>query len=248
MTDCVNRTVFIDGDICDEFFSGAYVWGDDADGYHEVRVEYESIDGYISVYGTWVLVHDTRPVAQFSMTGSFKENRKLELNDTSKASNDPYVIARYPITGYPWRFTGENECRRVRDISSVYKELLYKEPGFYGVELTVYNSLRSSEIYKLDFEILPDNPPAINLNIWNNVLARNEEMELTYEAVSVDGDSISAESFDIYYDENNDETYTRFLGTFSPEEFELFTASSLGRYKVIVYAREEFGQETILEL
>jgi len=247
MTYCSNRMVFIDGVRIEEFFSGNFIWGDSMDGFHEVIVQYESVDGYLSYYSAWVLVHDTKPVAQFEMLGSFKQNRKLTLRDTSSASNDPYVSSMYPITEYSWKFTGDSSSRRALDISDVYKELLYKEPGFYGVELIAKNSLRPSETYVLNFEILPDNPPAVVFNIWNNVLARGEHMELTYEAVSVDGDSIAIKSFDIYHDENNDGSFSRFMGTFTQQEFEDFEAVSLGRYMVVSHVKEEFGEETIPE-
>ncbi len=256
----ISRTVSIDGIELSQYeaaslFSGSYIWGDHKDGLRNIKVQYISTDGYPAEYSCWVLVHDTKPQPQFKITGTYKENRALRLQNTScyadayvnQLANTPEYRSLLQIKTIGWNDYGSQSIR-YRTNNSSLKELLYKEPGFYRYSLTAGNNLRTdTATYDISFQIMEDNKPAIALNIWNYMLIRNEKLQLTYTAESADGDSINIEKLDIYYDSNNDKTYEEHIGVFTPAQFEGFKASRLGNYKVVAFAKEAFGEETLAE-
>jgi len=247
------RYVYVDGQQVSDslFFSGNYVFGLGKHGLRNILVKYISTTGEESITSAWVSVYNTKPYVQFKVDGSYKENRKMAITNDSVSANDPYVYSNFPINNYTWSFStieGESVNFKLNDISDLYKEFLSKGTGTYHVTLVGTNTLgRVSDPYELDITIIEDYPPAVEANIWNNVLARNEQLKLTYSASSTDGDLIASSVMEIYYDADNDGTIETLLETYNTEEFSEFTPTELGNYKVIITATEEFGEETLPE-
>jgi len=127
---------------------------------------------------------------------------------------------------------------------------MYKKPGSYEIELTVTNSLgRVSDPYVFDFEIFPDYQPAVEIDLNNSVIARNEKVGAwNYNAVSTDNDIISSNTIELWYDSNNDGTYDQLLNTYDGKNgFPEFTPTKLGKYKFVDKVVESFGEETLPE-
>jgi len=248
------REVYINGEIVDDdlFFSGNYVFGDEKDGMKRIEVYYESVEGIISTSIHWAYIYDTKPVAQFKLDGTFKENRKLSAVENCTIGNTQIVLDHYPIISYEWKFItvdGESSSLKQRTpTSDKHREFLYKKPGVYRLELTITNTLgRVSKPYTLDFVICEDTPPAIEMNIWNGVLTRGEELKLHYSASSVDNDTVASKTLQLYYDSNNDGVCDQLVKTFPNGQFTGYAPNKLGKYKLVAIATEEFGQDTLTE-
>ncbi|TFE27855.1 Athe_2463 domain-containing protein [Cohnella luojiensis] len=246
----------------DLFFSGGYVFGDDADGFATVTMKWTPKPGEdkngADMCDTYriVNVHDTKPRAQFKLFGgSFKENRKMSIDNTSRDpnANDPYVQATYPIVSSSWSWeplNGSSDAdRRMRVDTPDHKEFLYKKPGEYQVSLTVTNALgRTSEPYVLNFTVLNDYAPAVIMTPYSSQIARGEGVTLFYDAVSTDGDIITNQNFKIYYDKDFNETYTELVDSFSGPRSEYTPLNAkLGKYRIVATVDEDFGQETFPE-
>lgn len=254
MEQVASRAVYINGKQVDdkEFFSGRYVFGNGNDGMKKIEIVYESIDGIISAATEWTYIYSTKPTAQFKISGTFKQNRKLTVTENCEEGNTSIVLQHYPIVSYEWRLTtvdtDPGALKAKNPSSNRYREFLCKEPGIYRVELVATNTLgRVSDPYVLDLVIYEDTLPAIELNIWNGVLTRGEQLSLHYSASSVDEDTIASKTLQIYYDSDNDGVCDQLIKTFPNGDFTGFVPDKLGKYRIVATATEEFGQETISE-
>ncbi|WP_379132519.1 Athe_2463 domain-containing protein [Paenibacillus sp. sgz500958] len=259
-----NRQVWVDGVEVDAdlFYNGGYVFGDDKDGLVTVSMRWTPIPGEdkngangCDTYRI-VLVHDTKPRAQFKLFGdTFKENRKMSVDNTSRDpnANDPFVQATYPIVSSSWSWSatdGSSDSeRRMGEDGDDHKEFLYKKPGEYVLTLTVTNALgRTSDPYVLPFSVLPDFNPAVVFYPYSSQIGRGEGVSMLLDAVSTDKDTVTNTNFKVYYDVNNDETYSQLIDTFSTPLSEYKPLSNkLGKYRIVVIVDEEFGQETLPE-
>ncbi|MCD9025960.1 hypothetical protein [Cohnella silvisoli] len=259
-----SRSVSVNGISVDPdlFFSGGYIFGDDADGFATITMKWEAKPGEdkngADMCDTYrvVNVHDTKPRAQFKLFGgSFKENRKMSIDNTSRDpnANDPYVQAAYPIVSSTWSWTaldGSNDVdRRMKVDNPDHKEFLYKRTGEYQATLTVTNALgRTSEPYVLNFTILNDYSPAVIMTPYSSQIARGEGVSLFYDAVSTDGDTIKNQNFKVYYDKDFNETYSELIDSFSGPRSEYKPPiEKLGKYRIVATVDEDFGQETFPE-
>lgn len=255
MSKISDRRVLINGQQVDDnrFFNGNYIFGIGKDGLKKIDVYYTSTDGSPSFYTGWAYIYDTKPNAQFRISGSFKQNRKLTATDNCGIGNVKIVTDRYPITDYSWSFrsiNGDDSSRRMRDLGDLKKELLYKKPGSYEIELTVTNSLgRISDPYVFDFEVFPDYQPAVEIDLNNSVVTRNEKVSAwNYNAVSTDNDTILSNTIELWYDSDNSGKYDQRLNIFDGKNgFPEFTPAKLGKYKFIDRVVESFGEETLPE-
>lgn len=250
------REAYIDGVQIDDntFFNGNYVFGENNEGLKKVTVNYTSIDGQKAQTVKWVLVYNTKPRTQFKIEGSYKQMRKLTITNTSLLANDQPVLDAYPITSYEWSYNtieGDGSSLKIRGTSTaLYKELMYKKPGVYQIVLRATNALgRVSDPYTLQFVIAPDIPPAIEICLDNSVIARNETLgAYHYSVSSTDGDIITANTIELWYDSNNDGIYDQLINSFNGSNgFPTYTPQKLGRYKYIDRVSEDFGQDTLSE-
>lgn len=259
-----SRTVTVDGVSVDPdlFYSGNYIFGDDKDGLVVIAMTWtpkpgEDVNGAngCDTYRI-VKVHDTKPRSQFKMNGgTWKENRKITVDNTSNDpnANDPFVTATYPITSYQWTYSALSDSsdtdRRMKVNTDMHKELLYKKKGTYRMTLTATNTLgRTSDVYVLDFSILEDFAPAVIMHPYSSEIARKESVSLFYDAVSTDEDIITTQEFKVYYDINNDESYSKLVETINTPFSEYKpSVNQLGRYRIIATVDEEYGQDTFPE-
>lgn len=259
-----NRQVWIDGVLVDAnlFYNGGYVFGDDKDGLVNIALRWTPKPGEDKNGANGcdtsriVLVHDTKPRAQFKLFGdTFKENRKMSVDNTSTDpnANDPFVQATYPIVSSSWSWSATDSSsdsdRRMGTDGEYHKEFMYKKPGEYVLTLTVTNALgRTSDPYVLPFSILPDYDPAVIFYPYSSQIARGEGVSMFLDAVSTDKDIITTTDFKVYYDVNNNETYSQLVDSFSTPLAEYKPlGNKLGRYRIVVKVDEEFGQETFPE-
>ncbi|MFC5402939.1 Athe_2463 domain-containing protein [Cohnella soli] len=256
-----DRQVFIDGVKVDDslFFSGGYVFGDEADGLHRVDIVWLPKASKNSAGETGcsssnpVLIHDTKPRAGFKMGGAFKENRKMTVDEDVAPSNDPYVLNVYPIVSYDWSWeavgTSSLSDQRIKVDGNTHKEFLFKKTGDYKLKLTVTNSLgRTSDLYSQDFSVLEDFAPAVIMTPYSSEIARGESVPLYYDAVSTDGDVITNQHFDVYYDSAGNETYATKVDSFdSPITAYTPKTNKLGKYRIVATVDEDFGEETFPE-
>lgn len=250
-----SRKVYINGiEVDDEsFFSGNYIFGIGEDGLKKIDVYYTDKEGKEAFHTAWAYIYSTKPNAQFSISGTFKQNRKLTVTDNSGICNVKPVTDACPITSYSWKVrpvSGDSSSIRLQDINSTTKNLLFKKPGSYEVELTVANSIgRVSDPYIFTFEIFPDYQPALEIDLDNSVISRIEAVNAwNYNASSTDNDKISRNTIELWYDSNNDGKYDRLIKTYDGSNgFPVFKPEGLGRYKFINTIEESFGEETIKE-
>ncbi|MFC5468860.1 Athe_2463 domain-containing protein [Cohnella suwonensis] len=263
-----SRRVWIDGiPINDsDFFAGNYIFGDEADGIHQIMVQwtpFPSADPLVPPdydpgcqRTQWVNVHDTMPRAQFLLNGGlFKENRKWTVDDTSALAIDPFVEAAYPLNDWQWSWIALEDsdlADRVLPLDGTrHKEFMFKKPGRYQLALTVTNALgRTSDPYVLPFSVLRDEDPAVVFYPYSSQISREDALTLFDDPVSTDGDIITNQSFKVYYDADGDETYSRLIDSFdSVASISQYKppSSLLGNYRIVVTVEETFGQESFPE-
>ena len=255
MNGITERNVLINGvEVDDElFFSGNYIFGDGQDGLKKIDVYYTDNNGRTAIHSTWAYIYNTRPTAQFRFSGTFKQNRRLTVTDISHLAGSEIVNSVYPIKSCSWKIravSGDTSSIRKKDISNTQKDLLFKTPGSYEVELTVTNSLgRVSEPYIMRFEIFPDYEPALEIDLDNSVISRNETVTAwNYNVCSLDNDIISKNIIELWYDSDNDGKYDKLLETYDGRDgFPEFKPVGLGKYKFINTVEESFGEDTIEE-
>ncbi len=255
LTDIVSREVYIDGTQIDaeQFFSGNYIFGESRLWLNQIRMVWNTKDGQALEAIDYTVIYPTKPNAEYRLTGSYIQNRKMNVTDNSLNSNLDFVSSRFPITDYEWSFKelkGESGNLKLKEINTTSKDFLCKKPGTYEIELVVTNSLgRKSEPYVVTFTILEDYTAAVICNLNNSVMARNEEISAyAYEAVSTDGDTIASNIVELWYDSDNNETYDQLIQTWNNvTTFPSYTATKLGKYKFVNIVTEEFGHPTIPE-
>lgn len=258
LKDVEKKEVFIDGSQLDydTFFSGSYTFG--ATGRDEIRnvvIKYTLKDGTIAGVSKWILVYNTKPRVQFNVVSDYRQYRLFKVTNTSSIANVPEVLAAYPIVKYQWVYgavEGDISSMKLRDISDLYKEFMYKAPGTYSITLVGTNTLgRSSDPYVLQFEVMPDIAPAVICELDNVVIARDEKLgAYIFEAVSTDGDQINSNTIDLYYDSNNDGTPETLLQTWNKVqtgEFPQYTPTKLGMYRWRITSQEKLAGETMPE-
>lgn len=254
-----DRKVFVDGQEVDDslFFSGSYVFdtGDlGTNGQFAVlEVDY-TIEGIHLDAGEkicttdYVYVYSTKPIANFRISSNtWKQNRKIKVEDTSAAGNIQLVTQKYPITEYEWTFGGDTGQIKVGTDTTTMKEFICREPGIYDATLRCRNSLgKWSDPYTVEFEVLEDVAPAIGLNLTDCVISRNESMNTWYYNIcSTDGDVIKSSSIELWYDVDNDGKLDTRLKTWDGSgEFPSYTPTALGYYKYIVKAQEDIVDDT----
>ncbi len=202
----------------------------------------------------YVYVYPTRPIAQFKLSSnSWKQNRIINIENTSDSGNIALVLAKYPIAKYEWSY-GDGDKPQLGTDTDLRKQLQYKESGTYTITLKCQNTLgKWSDPYTVEFEVLEDIAPNIELNLTDNILTRNDQISAWhYDVSSTDGDKVASATIELWYDSDNNGFVDTLVQSWNGlGEFPSFTPSNLGYYKYCVYAKEEFegvtGQESLAD-
>ncbi|ACL76959.1 Athe_2463 domain-containing protein [Ruminiclostridium cellulolyticum] len=278
--------LYINGETVDydEFFSGSYIFPatSDKNGYFaEVICKYNLdkskivLDGlpknkkqeiqdaavveYVSA--DYVYVYPTKPIAQFKLSSnSWKQNRIINVDNNSTDGNIQLVLDRYPIVEYKWSYGGDTSQLYKGTNTDLKKQLQYKEPGSYSVTLECKNTLgKWSDPYVVEFRVLEDIAPNIELNLSDSVVTRNDQISAWhYDVNSTDGDKVTAAKIELWYDSDNNGNVDSLIkswnglgdnGICELTDFPEYTPTQLGYYKFFIYAQDEFvgvnGQDTL---
>ncbi len=245
------RTLKIDGDSVDwdTFFSGDYSFGETTQEHLAMlEISVVSADDIESISTKAILVHTSLPRTKLTATGALKENRKVTLTNDSYYLEDPFVTSKYP-TSYSITYSvveGDMSDWKMKAIDVDNIEMLFKNRGFYTATITASNTAGRSSSTDFNIGIVPDFEPNVIFNIWNNVLTRDELLEVTYEATSLDGDIVSSNNFEIYFDEDEDGVAEKLVLETTDSTLS-YTPNQLGFYKIVNNLEESFGEETIPE-
>ncbi len=208
-------------------------------------VEYVSTD--------YVYVYPTKPIAQFKLSSnSWKQNRIINVENTSDDGNIQLVLDKYPITEYRWYYGGDTTQLNKGTDTDLKKQLQYKKPGAYSLTLECKNSLgKWSAPYTVEFQVLEDIAPNIELDLSDSVVTRNDEISAWhYDVNSTDGDKIASAKIELWYDSDNNGIVDTLIQKWNGiGDFPKYSPTQLGYYKFFVYAQDEFvgvnGQDTL---
>ena len=278
MSTVKSTELYINGEQVDhnQFFSGSYIFPSTSDknGYFaEITCIYNLDKSKIVLEGLtdeqkekimsdtplkyvstdYVYVYPTKPVAQFKLSSnSWKQNRILNVENNSTNGNIQLVIDKYPIVEYRWSYGGDTSQLNKGTDTDLKKQLQYKEPGAYSLTLECRNTLgKWSDPYTMEFRILEDASPDIELNLSDSVVTRNDEISAWhYEVNSTDGDKIASAKIELWYDSDNNGSVDTLIQEWNGlSDFPKYSPTQLGYYKFFVYAQDEFvgvnGQETL---
>lgn len=208
----------------------------------------------------------TIPVATTDLEGTLKVNRSVKLD--AKASNkvSPVSVAPIDFTRTTWKVYPVTEGLTAQDIKErpssdrSIKQLLFKKPGLYRVEVTVTNVYdETSEIHVRDLEVVEDLKPISSFQVDRPVYLRDKDnnnevtVHLTDRSRSEDGDNISQRIWYVEFDANNDGLF----GT--PEDGGkqvinqenrtslTYKTRHVGNYRFSLEVKESFGQPTYEE-
>jgi hypothetical protein len=213
----------------------------------EYDVENAPPEGRLGTHDV-VYIYPTKPIANFQISSNtWKQNRKIKVQDTSGAGNIQLVVENYPIIEYEWTFGGNTSQIKFGTNTSTMKEFICKTPGIYSVTMRCKNTLgKWSDPYTVQFEVLEDVAPAIGLNLTDSTTARNEAISAWYYDVSsTDGDVIKSSSIELWYDADNNGSLETRLNTWSGSgQFPVYTPTKLGYYKYVVKAQEDITTDT----
>lgn len=240
----------IDGKLVDweVFFGGNYFFGPINSNYLaiiEIRVLANDVE---SIYKDAIHVHSSLPRTKLVAEGPLKQNRKVTLFNQSHQIEDSFVTAKYPNT-YRISYSaidGDMDAWKRKVIDENYIDMLFQLPGFYKATITATNGTGRTSSTDYHIGIVPDFEPNVIFNIWNNVLTRNEALEITYEASSLDGDTIASNQFSIYFDEDEDGTAEKLVYKTEDEKF-TYTPDKLGTYLIVNDIVEAYGEDTLSE-
>ncbi len=246
----VDRYVEIDGrrlDSNDErlFLAGEYQFPQiREDRIYNYSVNYLDAAGQQFFYNSAVVVYDSVPRAQIRVAGDFKENRKISVTADETISSS-YLRSRTTIAISKFQIRSANgEPLYYGTNNNRLKEFLAKNSGEVIIEIIV-ESQHGAREYQLELFIAPDYPPDIIAFVWNNLLVRDEGLDLICDASSLDGDHIAELNYKIYYEAAVGESELVASGLYDASF--TYSPSKLGSYKIVFTARENFGETTIAE-
>lgn len=286
MSDVISKEVLVNGQSVpyDIFYSKNYVFPatTDKNGYFaEVHTIYTLDKNKITTVGMtdeekeaiaskavlkyltvdWVYVYPTKPNAHFTISSNtWKENRIINISESSYNSNIKLVIDKYPITEYKWSFGGDTSQLHFGTNSDLQKQLQYSKEGVYSVTFECKNSLgKWSDPYTVEYQVFEDLAPNIEVNLNESVVTRNDTVQAWhYDVNSTDGDKVGSSKIQLWFDSDNDGIIDTKKGEWNGlgdnaiseiTDFPSYTPTELGFYKYIIYATDEFegvsGQDTL---
>lgn len=267
--DTYTRTISLEGVELSEsesakFISGNYTFpflGRDEVYTYSVKY-YDPLNDIEHNYINYIMVYTTRPRAQFKVTGTFKENRLIEAQTDVTNVNSSYLRANATINTDSFNainLSGDNSLIKFGTQNQNTLAFIVKGIEEIQIQMQVTANINPSKIERSDIPIgyhtsevfnyrlytQDDYAPAMIANVWNSTLARNETLDLTYDASSVDNDIISISTYKIYFDANGDKIPETIVKQGDYSTYTPYTPTSLGYYKIVFYAEESFGQPTL---
>lgn len=252
VSNAVDRYVILNGIKLSEadenkFLSGQYKFPEIMeDKVYDYSINYIDTEGGLWYFKSAVVVYDSIPHAQVKVSGALKENRKISVTSDKSITSD-YLESRSTVVISEFSVTtddGENIYFGIN--TSDLKEFLRKSEGNIVVHVRVSNEYGFRE-YDHQIYVSPDYDPDIISIIWNNVLTRNEALNILSEGTSLDGDTVVGMTYKILYDTDNDEIPETEVYSGDWEGSTDYVPDKLGNYKIVFTAKEEFGEETIPE-
>lgn len=238
-----------------------------SEGFEQVSVTVYDDKGAEASANHTIKVVPPLPSAHFTVSGTEKENRKLELKALHPYGNRQGVLGRFPLVTEQWTITAVNpanqdKIRTVQNISGNVSytqvvEMLMKKEGKYKVKRYVKNNLGYDDTYEIEIDILPDLPPVADFSAIT-MLYRDEVKETDADTskatIKVDDfsysrdDSIVKRIWSVTYDSNNDgnfEDETPQILSEANLDFISFKTNKVGKYKIELEVFEQFEQPTI---
>lgn len=257
----VDVNVFLDGKLLSssdarKFLDGNWLFPlKGYDDLYNYRVEYTNELGMIYVKQASVIVYTTKPNAQILLSGTQKENRALVATNNMGAANlnESYFLNRATLSTTNFSISGEEIYVNSQNNSKI--EFLSKLSGKdIIIQLDIKAVVHPQYVERYDIpagyhtghhtyrlQVMPDYAPAIVSNIWNSVLTRNEELNYMLDIVSTDGDNIAVSTYELYYDEDNDNVAEKLIQSGNTSDFKTYKPDKLGLYKLVFFAKEEFS-------
>lgn len=264
-----SRTVSLEGVTLSEadadlFLSGNYLFpliGNDK--VYTYSVEYvDAVSKQTFEYLNYIVVYTTKPRAQMSVSGTFKENRLISASSTINSVNSSYLKANATISANLFDATatsGNNNLIKFGTKNTSGMDFIVKGSEQIYLQIQASASVNpskiersdipaayhTSDVYTYSLYTLEDYAPAMTCNIWNGTLTRSETLDFTYDASSVDLDNISVSTYKIYYDSDGDGAFELLIKQGNYADYTPYQPSALGHYKIVFYAEESFGQPTL---
>lgn len=217
----------------------------------------------------YINVIPPQPKANFSVSGTLKENRKVNLNPSHPYNGMDSVLIKFPMTEEKWTVTAldtvnQSAINSVQNINgnlsySQVVDLLMKNAGDYKVTRYVKNSLGLEDTVETTITIVPDLEPVADFSTVT-LIYRDDVKETdadtskaTIKASDMSysrDDSIVKRIWTITYDSNNngsfDDDTTEMLSDDNLTEIS-FTTNKVGKYKLELEVFEQFEQPTIAQ-
>jgi len=245
-----DRYVLIDGKKLSEadeikFLNGQYTFPRIMeDRVYSYSIVYIDTNGGIWYFSSYVVVYDSVPHAQVIVDGSHKVNRKISVSSDKSITSD-YLESRSNVVISEFIVTSTDGAQiYYGSNTNELKEFLRKTEGNINVHVKVSNEY-GSRTYDHQIYVAPDYEPDVISIIWNNVLTRNESLDIFSEGASLDDDTVTDITYKIYYDSNNDGNPETVVYSGNWTGSTTYKPDKLGNYKIAFTAKEEFGQPTI---
>ncbi len=247
----------------ENFIAGQYLFpliGKDK--IYTYSIVYTDGEGTDVKYSSYIVVYTTKPRAQFKTEGTFKENRKITVNTDFASVNSAYLLSNVSINNLVFDATSDSvgslkfKTKDANQMVFLVKDESELDINIKAESIVPPSLIERSDIpygyfvsdnYNQSYHIDYDYDPAIIANIWSSVMIRGETLDFTYDGSSYDDDLISVNKYVIYYDANGDGEAEQIVKQGLWENYDGYTPTKLGTYKIVFDIEESFGQETISE-
>ncbi|MCK6259412.1 PKD domain-containing protein [Fictibacillus sp. KIGAM418] len=233
---------------------------------HNVRVKVTDDDGDTAEDQEVFRILPTTPVADFTIEGTKKENRKMILRGEASEGVTPSArVAPLDYTKSVWKITPvtlgiDQSDILIRQASNKKAlEFLVRKAGDYQATLTITNVYGEiSKPVTKKFTIVEDQVPEAKFTVNAKKVVRDKTtkeatIHLEDLSESKDNDPISKRTFYVEYDSNNDGV----IGTpqdsprqaiySGPNKSFDYKTDKVGNYRFSVDVKESFGQPTLEE-
>ena len=227
------------------------------EGEHKVKLRVEDYFGLTAEDEKIINVKPAKPEMDLWVSGTPKENRKVNLEIINVIETGGYPIdwskTQWEITPVLSSGTTMQDIKIDTDSPIDNRAVLFKKAGKYNVRVRITNGLHWSDWAEQEIEIFPDEEPVADFYIQSSYIRDPENSnKATISPIctsyTTDGDIINQRIWSIRFDSDND-------GDFSDEDRIVFSNNNdpnpsievdhVGKYLIELEVVEEFNQETI---